>query len=279
MAWELTHDIAAFHAAANGYLAADPVHNTLLLTATEAARQQGLHTCGDDGSARFGWWRSDETVAGAFVYRPRRLLLGPMPTPAARELVQEWRTSGMTVATVDGWVPTIRTVTDRWTAAGGTWRVRREQRAYQLDELTWPQPHPGGAARVAGAADVPLVERWLQEFAEAVGEDSGAPQQVMHRVKAGRVLLWETAGVPVSMAGFSAIVAGQGRVTPVYTPPELRGRSYAGAVTCAASEAARMAGARWVLLFADLANPTSNALYQRLGYRPVGDSHVVDLRD
>ncbi|MFG3505834.1 GNAT family N-acetyltransferase [Streptomyces sp. NPDC047821] len=75
------------------------------------------------------------------------------------------------------------------------------------------------------------------------------------------------------MAAHSPVVAGQARVAPVYTPPALRGRGYAGAVTAAVSRAARDAGARQVLLFADVANPTSTALYQRIGYRPVAD-HV-----
>jgi predicted GNAT family acetyltransferase len=45
-------------------------------------------------------------------------------------------------------------------------------------------------------------------------------------------------------------------------------------VTCTVSQAARDAGADQVLLFTDLANPTSNALYQRLGYEPVEDRAV-----
>ncbi|MFI1622084.1 GNAT family N-acetyltransferase [Streptomyces lydicus] len=60
----------------------------------------------------------------------------------------------------------------------------------------------------------------------------------------------------------------------MYTLPELRGRGYAGAVTAAVSQAARDSGAE-VLLFSDLANPTGNALYRRLGYRPVEDYIVL----
>jgi hypothetical protein len=45
----------------------------------------------------------------------------------------------------------------------------------------------------------------------------------------------------------------------------------------ATSQAARAAGAREVVLFTDLANPTSNALYQRLGYRPVSDRLVLSF--
>ena len=67
------------------------------------------------------------------------------------------------------------------------------------------------------------------------------------------------------------------RVGPVYTPPGLRGRGYGGAATAAVSQAALGAGAREVVLYTDLANPTSNALYQRLGYRPVEDRVVLSF--
>lgn len=64
---------------------------------------------------------------------------------------------------------------------------------------------------------------------------------------------------------------------PVYTPAHLRGRGYAGAVTAEVSQAALTAGATDVVLYADPANPTSNALYQRLGYRPIAEWAVYDF--
>ncbi len=67
------------------------------------------------------------------------------------------------------------------------------------------------------------------------------------------------------------------RVGPVYTPPELRGRGYAGAATAAVSQAALGAAVREVVLYTDLANPTSNALYERLGYRPVEDRVIFSF--
>jgi predicted GNAT family acetyltransferase len=65
------------------------------------------------------------------------------------------------------------------------------------------------------------------------------------------------------------------RVGPVYTPPEARGRGYAAGATAAASQSALDAGTREVVLYTDLANPVSNALYERLGYRPVEDRVVL----
>ena len=62
---------------------------------------------------------------------------------------------------------------------------------------------------------------------------------------------------------------------PVYTPPDLRGRGFGGAATVAVTRAALADGAEGVVLFADLANPASNTLYQRLGYRPVSDWTVL----
>jgi predicted GNAT family acetyltransferase len=67
------------------------------------------------------------------------------------------------------------------------------------------------------------------------------------------------------------------RVGPVYTPPEVRGHGYASAATAAVSQAALEDGLREVVLYTDLANPTSNALYQRLGYRPVEDRVVFSF--
>lgn len=64
---------------------------------------------------------------------------------------------------------------------------------------------------------------------------------------------------------------------PVYTSSHLRGHGYAGAVTVEVSRAALAAGATEVVLFADPANPTSNALYRRIGYLPVTDIAVYDF--
>ena len=97
------------------------------------------------------------------------------------------------------------------------------------------------------------------------------------RLSYGGLTLWEVAGEPVAMAGRTRDVAGVGRVAPVYTPPAQRQRGYGAAVTTAVTQSALDAGAAAVVLFTDQANPTSNALYQRLGYRPVEDRVLLNL--
>ncbi|WP_223165798.1 GNAT family N-acetyltransferase [Lentzea indica] len=89
-------------------------------------------------------------------------------------------------------------------------------------------------------------------------------------MSAGHVL-WLVDGVPVSWAGSTTPVGGVSRVGPVYTPPEHRRNGYAAAVTAAVSQWAYEAGADHVVLTADLANPTSNSVYQGIGFRAVSD--------
>ncbi len=122
----------------------------------------------------------------------------------------------------------------------------------------------GSPAAVPGSGpDEPLFGWWRPPVDERLGYRG--------------LTLWEADGVSVSLAGLTRTVAGMVRVGPVYTPPELRGRGYASAATVTVSQAALNAGVREVVLYTDLANPTSNALYQRLGYRPVEDRVVFSF--
>jgi predicted GNAT family acetyltransferase len=131
-----------------------------------------------------------------------------------------------------------------------------------------------------GEQDHEQLVRWCGEFVDTVGEvpavDAGS--WAGSRFADRHFTFWETPdGTPVSMAAVTSMVAGMVRVDPVYTPAHLRGRGYAGAVTVEVSRAALAAGATDVVLFADPANPTSNALYQRIGYVPVTDWAAYDF--
>jgi RimJ/RimL family protein N-acetyltransferase len=140
-----------------------------------------------------------------------------------------------------------------------------------------------GSARPAGEADIPVLADWRRAFtAEAHGaawHDPLTPEEVVAAsLRLGGVeMLWEVDGVAVSQAAARPVVVGTSRIGPVYTPPEHRGHGYAAGATAAGSRWALEAGAERVLLFTDLANPTSNALYPRIGYRPVHDTVDIAL--
>ncbi|CAM5401718.1 N-acetyltransferase domain-containing protein OS=Streptomyces fumanus OX=67302 GN=GCM10018772_29640 PE=4 SV=1 [Streptomyces fumanus] len=186
-------------------------------------------------------------------------------------------------------LPAVSADHDTATAFAGAWRRRTgavptprgtRLRLYRLGTLTPPEPLPPGRARVLGAADLDEIMHWCREFARAVGEDVTVDARTWPgtRYADKRYTLWETPdGTPVSVAGMNPLIGGQIQVDIVYTPPRLRGHGYAGAVVAEVSRAALAAGAEEVVLFADRANPASNALYRRLGYRPLADWTAYDF--
>ncbi|WP_405618588.1 GNAT family N-acetyltransferase [Streptomyces sp. NBC_01508] len=274
MGWQLTEDAEEFRTAAGPCLAREAARSTLLLTISESVRTGGVRA-----PVRFGLWREyeDAPVSAAFLQTlPLRPLLGPMPDRAARELVPVLRAVEPELGSVEGEQGCAEAFAAEWTGRRGGGRVSHRVRLFRLGELTPPDPAPAGRSRLAAGADLPLVTEWLSAFAADTGQPGGDyGRAAAERVAGGRLWVWDVAGAPVSMASVSPIVAGQARVSPVYTPLRLRGRGYGGAVTAAVSRATRDAGAEQVLLFTDLANPTSNALYQRLGYRPLTGRQVL----
>ncbi|MFJ5232517.1 GNAT family N-acetyltransferase [Kitasatospora sp. NPDC088391] len=282
MSWTLTTSLDEFRTAAGAFLAADPAGNTVLLTILDRLGRDGPHVYGEQ-APRFGWWREpDGTVTGATLRTPPYgQRLGRMPVAAAGELARIIAAEPEQPADVAGGREVVLAYAAEQTRAGGRqWSVESNERLYRLGELTPPQTPPAGRARLAGPADAELVTRWLGDFCVEAGVMSPADLRAdaEQRIAAGTLLLWETDGAAgiTALAGASPVVAGMSRIGPVYTPREQRGRGYASALTAAASAQAREWGAAEVLLFTDLANPTSNAIYQRIGYVPVGDSaHVA----
>jgi RimJ/RimL family protein N-acetyltransferase len=291
MAWSVTGVVAEYLAAAGEFLRAEPVRNTVILSVTEGLRVRaagsGRADRGLTGTDQplFGWWQPDGSgsgaVRGAFLATPGfPVFLSSMSSVAAAGLAGELATAGRTIAGVNAEQEAAEAFADTWRRrTGDSGTVHRRMRLHRLDRLVWPDPPPDGAPRVAGERDRDLLIGWTEAFAREVGGPPGHDRaaEVDERLGYGGLTIWQAGGVPVSMAGVSRAVDGMVRVGPVYTPPALRGRGYAGGVTAAVSQAALEAGATQVVLYTDLANPTSNALYYRLGYRPVEDRVVLSF--
>ncbi|WP_327421541.1 GNAT family N-acetyltransferase [Streptomyces sp. NBC_01527] len=268
MTWTFTDDVDLFLDAAGAWLATRPAENTLVLTITATLRNSGPHAYGDAAPV-LGWWRGpDGEVAGTLVQTPPYPpLLGVIAPEALGPLAADFP---LTAVNAD------RTTAEALAAGWPGHRVEGEQRLYRLGELIPPSPAPPGRARSATITDRALLVAWHRAFAADVGQpDTHAERMVDERTASGDLTLWETVGVPVSMAGVSPRVAGAVRVTAVYTPREHRGHGYAAAVTAEVSRAAREAGAQEVLLFTDLANPTSNGVYRRIGYEALSDRLLI----
>jgi uncharacterized protein len=178
---------------------------------------------------------------------------------------------------VVGAVPEVERFAELWSERR---RVRMRQGIYALERVR-PVPAVPGAMRSATAADTPLLLEWLREFGAETGTDQDPDEERLAQIVEYRLAtpgrgfgLWDDGG-PVSLAGFGGSTPNGIRIGPVYTPPELRGRGYASALVAALSAELLAGGRRFCFLYTDLANPTSNRIYERIGYGRVCESAEI----
>jgi predicted GNAT family acetyltransferase len=274
-------ELASFVAVAWPLLAADPLRHTDSLTvlhALFAARADPGRTA---EVATLLTVHERGAVRGALVRTPGRPALVSAVRPEHAGSVDD------ALATADPGLPGVTGPADAAEALAAAYqartglpvRVDMRMRLFALDVLT-PVDGVAGAVRPAAAADVELLAGWLLDFRREATPQLRDPhppvERVRRRLAAGDGLLfWELDGVPVALAQVGRPIAGMSRIGPVYTRPGHRRRGFGAAVTAAAARWARRAGAERVALFVDRANPTTNRLYPRLGFRPVHD--VVEL--
>jgi predicted GNAT family acetyltransferase len=163
-----------------------------------------------------------------------------------------------------------------WEASTGVRaRVATTLRIYRAETATLPDG-VDGRMRWYDERDRALVISWFDAFiAEAMHETEldDAASLLERRVTEpeGGIVLWEDGSEAVSLAGFGGTTPNGIRVGPVYTPPERRRRGYASALVAQLTQELLDGGRRFCFLFTDLANQTSNAIYQQVGYRAVTD--------
>jgi uncharacterized protein len=233
----------------------------------------------------------DGVVAAALRTPPYNLVLARPRSQEALAALAE-AVAGEELPGVVGAVPEAADFAELWSAhTGATFRTNMRQGVYALEQVE-PPPPVSGSARVATAADRALALQWWIAFGDEVLHEGGpgranAGTMVDHRLSSASagILLWEDGGEPVSLAGWGGPTPNGIRVGPVYTPPELRGRGYATALTAELTQRlldGRLYDGRrrFCFLYTDLANPTSNAIYERIGYARVAQSaEIVFERD
>ena len=146
------------------------------------------------------------------------------------------------------------------------------QRIYEATSVT-PPLEVEGSMRGATDGDVELLVQWIEGFARDTGDhpDADARTRAVAIVGAGRYWLWEAPdGEPVSSAVCAPPAMGVVRVGGVYTPPPRREQGFAAAMVAALTSRILTGGER-AILYTQLQNPTSNAVYQRIGYTPIAE--------
>ena len=279
--WQLTEDVDGFLARAGDFLRSRPGPHIMQSTWAERVRTRAAEAFGTETPV-FGMLERAGGVHATF-YRlpPHGFGLSPLTSEQADALAARLAALGHFLPSVSADRSTAAAFAEAWQRhTGATPTLRTSINLYRLGTLTPPQPVPAGRGRLVGGEEHEHLMSWCRELAKDLGEDVTINADTWAGTRFGekRYTYWVTPdGTPVSLAGVNPMVAGHVRVDPVYTPAHLRGRGYAGAVTVAVSRAALDAGATDVVLYADPNNPTSNALYQRIGYRLIAGWGVYDF--
>jgi hypothetical protein len=163
--------------------------------------------------------------------------------------------------------------------------LKAAMRIYKAAQIN-PVSGVPGRMRPAGDEDQDLLKEWYSGFHHDASGDEPEPDQVSMQVE--RILradssqrgmmIWEVGRKPVSMTGFSGPTPNGIRIGTVYTPPALRRKGYASACVAATSQFLLDQGFKFCFLFTDLMNPTSNHIYQQVGYQPVEDVDSFEFK-
>lgn len=272
-------DADEFSDVVGGFLLAREAEHNLLLGILASIREE--HGPYADAEPLLACVRDDagQVVVVAVRTPPHNVVLSiATTTDSLRPLVAD-------LANPDGGLPGVTAPRElaaafaqQWQEATGEARTRHmSMRVFRASSARRPEG-VAGRLRLAHDADRATILDWGRAFElEAL---AGLPSDQQVRDWADRMLrdgsdrglvLWEVGGRPVSMAGYGGPTPNGIRVFAVYTPPQLRRRGYATACVGALTERLLANGRQFCFLFTDLANPTSNSIYEWIGYRPVID--------
>lgn len=160
---------------------------------------------------------------------------------------------------------------------GITFKTTMSQRIYELTAVN-PDIQKVGIVRLLDEKDIHFFPYWAEAFYAAGSygkKEMSIPQDAdpyLYRIASKKLYILEDNGIPVSMAGYTRVMQTAIGVAFVYTPPYERRKGYATSIVAQISQLALDKGFTKCVLYTDLANPTSNSIYQKIGFMPICDS-------
>ena len=277
-------DASSFHQEAQPFLLEHEAENSLLFGILDRM-QAGVFTL--TAPPLLALVREEQSIVGVAIRTPpRNVVLSVMSEDTAASLARTLSADGVAVPGVVGPRDAAQAFADAWCAISGQQpAVALREGVYALEQVN-PPAGVSGRFRWAAPADRETLVAWIMAFdREALGitepdraEREAWAERVIHLTERGGMGIWEDAGQPVCFAGFGGRTPRGIRVAPVYTPPEQRGHGYASACTAALSQHLLDQGAQRCFLNTDLANSTSNKIYQAIGYRWVGEALEISFQ-
>jgi RimJ/RimL family protein N-acetyltransferase len=258
-----------FLAAAQAWLLEAEAENNLLLGIALNARG---HKPTDPPPYWAGVRDGSAIVGCACRTPPHRLVLSRLPASAVGALVTDVSTVYGSLNGVTGPTAEAEAFAAEWTARhGGAWQTRFRFKLHELTKVSLAGRAPPGSLRKATETDVALARDWVEAYVRDTGIDVPVEGLAQRLIERDQLFLWIDGGEPRAMAATTRPTRSGCSINTVYTPPRHRRRGYATAAVAALSDALLKGGRRFCCLYTDAANPTSNSIYAKIGYRPIRD--------
>ena len=226
------------------------------------------------GSPYFLTVEGNGTIVGAALMAPpRRILLTRMPHPAVTLLADYLLEGAASVPGVLGPKAEAKLFANHWTSkTGRSCHPKMSERIYACEKVI-PPVHAFGQLKPAKEVDQALLSDWCEQFcidARIDDETVYFKAQLPRKLADQSIFVWET-DEAVSMAAIERETAHGVAISWVYTPRHLRNKGYATACVAALTQRMLDSGKQFCCLYTDLTNPTSNSIYQKIGYQPICD--------
>lgn len=223
-------------------------------------------------------------VVGVVVMTPpKRIVLSKIDTNVQAvvvHLVRHLRGIDVQIPGVVGPAGEAQAFADCWVEGvpGVSTSISRCMRVFEAKTVA-NLPLSLGKMRFARMNEHSLMARWIVAFSEELGEPvnlEDAKSRVEKLINDQQLYVWDHDG-PVSIAGVSRPMRNGTTIGPVYTPPEHRGKGYATSCVLLLTKKLLSDGYSFCSLYTDLSNPTSNSIYIKIGYVPIGDALELDF--
>lgn len=218
-----------------------------------------------------------ETVSAAIQTLPMNLVLTYATADQVAFLAKHLNEINASFPGVVGPAVESELFANAWTKlTGRPNKLGMGQKIYKIEQVEFPSGVPGDF-RSAEKRDLDLVTEWAIAFAkESLPADPRSEQHwkdfAERSIQNKTAYLWTIEDVPVSMAHTGRPTKNGVSISGVYTPLNERKKGYASGVASHLSQMMLDSGKKFCVLYTDLANPTSNKIYQNIGYREVSDS-------
>jgi uncharacterized protein len=212
-------------------------------------------------------------VATGIQTSPRKVILAKSGNiEAIRLIAEDLATNSPSLpgviapkAEAESFIKTWKTLTENSSKLEVAMRIHQLEKVESINKAL-------GNLRIATESDRSVLTDWVQAFeTEALGNNEPKSDHQLwfdRHLKNKSLYVWQDNNTVTSMAACGGTTANGIRINAVYTPTEYRGKGYA--TSCVAEMSKELLNQyKYCFLFTDLANPTSNHIYRKIGYVPM----------